>query len=220
MLKKIWKLLVCLVAAVLATGCAVPVKQIDYTAFKQSRPKTILVLPPLNESPEVNATYGMLSQMTYPLGEGGYYVLPVTLVNETLKQNGMTSAADIHAIAPDKLQKIFGADAALYVTVNRYGSVYTVIDSVVVVTANAKLVDLKTGALLWSGSASASSNEGNNNSGGGLVGMLIAAAIKQIANNISDTSFVIAGMASQRLLVASPPNGLLYGPRSPKYGTD
>jgi hypothetical protein len=220
MLNKICKLLVCLSVAILATGCAVPVKHTDYTAFKQSRPKTILVLPPLNESPEINATYGMLAQMTYPLGEGGYYVLPVSLVNETLKQNGMTAAADIHAIAPDKLQKIFGADAALYVTISKYGSVYTILDSVVVVTANAKLVDLKTGALLWSGSASASSNDGNNNSGGGLAGMLVSAIVKQIINNVADTGFAVAGMASQRLLVASPPNGLLYGPRSPKYGTD
>lgn len=220
MLKKIWKLLVCLAAAVLVTGCAVPVKQIDYTAFKQSRPKTILVLPPLNESPDVNATYSMLSQMTYPLGEAGYYVLPVTLVDETLKQNGMSNAADIHAIAPAKLQQIFGADAALYVTVNKYGTIYTVIDSVVVVTANAKLVDLKTGDLLWSGSASASNNEGNNNSGGGLIGVLIKAAIKQIVNNVSDQGFPVAGVASKRLLSASQPSGLLYGPHSPKYGTD
>lgn len=220
MLKKIRKLLVCLSAVILAAGCAAPAKHLDYTAFKQSRPKTILVLPPLNESPDVNATYSMLSQMTYPLGEAGYYVLPVTLVNETLKQNGMINSADIHGIAPVKLQEIFGADAALYVTVNKYGTIYTVLDSVVVVTANARLVDLKTGDVLWSGSASASSNEGNNNSGGGLIGVLIKAAIKQIVNNISDRGFPIAGVASQRLLSAYQPGGLLYGPHSPKYGTD
>ncbi|MGV8891725.1 MAG: DUF799 domain-containing protein [Burkholderiaceae bacterium] len=220
MLKNILKLIVCLSVAVIATGCATHAKNTDYTAFKQSRPKTILVLPPLNESPDVKATYGMLSQMTYPLGEAGYYVLPVALVDETLKQNGMTNATDIHGIAPAKLQEIFGADAALYVTVNKYGTIYTVIDSVVVVTANAKLVDLKTGNVLWSGSASASSNEGNNNSGGGLVGMLITAAIKQIANNVTDSGFAIAGKTSQRLLSAYQPGGLLYGPHSSKYGTD
>jgi len=220
MCEKFLKFLACISVAILAAGCAAPVKQLDYTAFKQSRPKTILILPPLNESPDVAATYSMLSQMSYPLGEAGYYVLPVALVDETLKQNGMTSAADIHAIAAAKLVEIFGADAALYVTVNKYGSVYTVINSAVTVTANAKLIDLKTGGLLWSGTASASSAESNGNAGGGLIGMLVSAAINQIVNSVSDQGHVIAGVASARLLSAHQPDGLLYGPRSPKYGTD
>jgi hypothetical protein len=220
MLEKILKSFVCLSLAVLAAGCAAPVKQLDYTAFKQSRPKSILILPPLNESPEVKATYSMLSQMSYPLAEAGYYVLPVALVDETLKQNGMTAADDIHAIAPAKLQEIFGADAALYVTVSKYGSVYTVINSAVVVTANAKLIDLKSGELLWSGSASASSAEANNNSGGGLIGALVAAAVNQIVNSVSDRGHDIAALTSQRLLSTRQPNGILYGPHSPKYGTD
>jgi len=220
MLEKIMKSLVCIWVVLLAAGCAAPVKQLDYTAFKQSRPKTILILPPLNESPDVAATYSMLSQMSYPLAEAGYYVLPVALVDETLKQNGMTNAADIHTIAAAKLQEIFGADAALYVTVSKYGSTYTVVNSVVEVRANAKLIDLKSGALLWSGTASASSNEGNNNSGGGLIGVLVTAVVNQIINNVSDKSHDIAGLTSQRLLSTNQPNGILHGPHSPKYGTE
>jgi hypothetical protein len=60
----------CLLLAVLATGCATQ-KPYDYAAFKESKPKSILVLPPLNSSPDVAATYGMLSQVTYPLAETG-----------------------------------------------------------------------------------------------------------------------------------------------------
>lgn len=220
LLKKTRNLFLCLGTVLLAVGCAAPVKQIDLTAFKQSRPKTILVLPPLNESPDVNATYGMLSQLTYPLGEAGYYVMPVALVDETLKQNGVTSAKDGHEIAPAKLQKIFGADAALYVTVSKYGGIYTVLNSDVVVSAEAKLVDLRTGSVLWNGSATASNNEGNNNSGVGLIGLLVTAAINQIANNITDKGYSIAGVTSQRLLSTNKPDGLLYGPHSPQYGTD
>lgn len=220
MLEKTLKSLVCVATVVLATGCAAPVKQLDYAAFKQSRPKSILVLPPLNDSPDVKASYSMLSQLSYPLGEAGYYVLPVALVDETLKQNSITNAADAHAISAAKLTEIFGADAALYVTVTKYGSVYTVLNSEVVVTANAKLVDLKTGALLWSGTSSASSAESGNNSGGGLIGVLVAAAVKQIMNSVTDRGHDVAGLTSQRLLTARQPNGLLYGPHSPKYGTD
>lgn len=217
-LKKLLKLCVPLLVAILVTGC-VTSKPYDYTAFKQSRPRSILVLPPVNSSPDVNATYSMLSHVTYPLAESGYYVLPVALVNETFKQNGLTNPGDIHAVVPAKLKEIFGADAALYITVTKYGTTYMIINSVVTVSANAKLVDLKTGQLLWEGSATASSDEGNNNSSGGLVGMLVTAVIKQIANSVTDAGHAMASTTSQRLLYARP-NGILHGPRSAQYGKD
>lgn len=205
--------------ALLLTGCAKPVQQQDYSAFKQSKPKSILVLLPQNQSPEVAASHGMLSQVTYPLAEAGYYVLPVAVVEETFKQNGMTNAGDIHAASPAKLHKIFGADAVLYITVVQYGTSYQVITSDTRVTANAKLVDLRTGKLLWSGSATASSNEGDNSSGG-VIGMLVQAAVTQISNTLTDHSHDIAGVTSTRMLTAGTPNGILYGPRSPNYGKD
>lgn len=205
--------------ALLLTGCAKPVQQQDYSAFKQSKPKSILVLLPQNQSPEVAASHGMLSQVTYPLAEAGYYVLPVAVVEETFKQNGMTNAGDIHAVSPAKLHKIFGADAVLYITVLQYGTSYQIITSDTRVTANAKLVDLRTGKLLWSGSATASSNEGDNSSGG-VIDMLVQAAVTQISNTLTDRSHDIAGVTSTRMLTAGTPNGILYGPRSPNYGKD
>jgi hypothetical protein len=206
-------------AASLAACATKPVNNIDYTAFRASRPKSILVLPPVNNSPEVNASAAVLAQATLPLAESGYYVLPVALVAETFKENGLTTATDIHEVSLAKLHQIFGADAVLYITVQRYGATYTVLNSAVVVTAEAKLVDINSGTLLWTGTASAN-NADNNNNQGGIVGLLVAAVVKQIINSVSDTSFPVAGIASRRLLSAGQPNGLLFGPRSPKYQTD
>lgn len=200
------------------SGCATP-QPYDYAAFKRSRPKSILVLPPLNSSPDVNATYSVLSQVTYPLAESGYYVIPVTLMDQAFRENGLANPGEIHAVAPAKLREIFGADAALYVDIRRYGTTYAIITSDTAVAVDAKLVDLRTGVVLWSGSAAASSNEGQSNSGG-LAGMLIKAVIDQIASSLTERSHAIAGIASQRLLAAGRQNGMLYGPRSPFYGTD
>ncbi len=219
MISRLIKLMVGACILSLFAGCAER-KTVDYSAFKQARPRSILILPPLNESPDVKASYSMLSQVTYPLAEAGYYVLPVALVDETFRQNGLTTPADIHQLPTNKLNEIFGADAGLYVTVSDYGTRYMVISSASIVTASAKLVDLKTGTTLWTGTATASSEEGNNNAGG-LVGMLITAAVKQIINTtLDDASYPIAGMTGARLLSPYQNGGLLYGPRSPKYGTD
>jgi hypothetical protein len=207
------------VAVALLAGCAAPVKT-DYTALRAAKPLSILVLPPVNESTDVNATFSMLSHATYPLAEGGYYVMPVALVNETFQQNGLTVATDMHEVPVAKLKEIFGADAALYMKITKYGTTYTVLSSAAVVSAEARLVDLSTGTLLWSGRASASSDENNNNSGGGLAGLLVTAIVKQIMNNVTDASHNVAGITSTRLLSAGTPNGLLYGPRSPLSGKD
>lgn len=204
-------------AVLLLTACAAPKAPFDYTAFKESRPRSILVLPPLNKTPEVQASYSVLSFATRPLAEAGYYVMPVTLVAEAFKENGMTQPEDMHATSAEKLRQIFGADAALYVTINKYGTVYQVINSASIVSAEARLVDLKTGKLLWSGAAMASSEEGQSQSQGGLAGLLISAIVKQVMATALDQSHRIAAIATTRLLSAGTPNGLLYGPRSPQY---
>lgn len=199
-------------------GCATQ-QAYDYTAFRAARPASILVLPPINQSPDIKASYSMLSHATVPLAESGYYVFPVTLVDETFKQNGLTTPTDIHDVAPAKLREIFGADAALYINIKDYGTSYKVIASETRVTAEARLVDLRTGKQLWHGSATASSAESDNNSGG-LIGMLVKAVVRQIIETVSEQGHVIAGLTSSRLLSAGMPNGILFGPRSPQYQKD
>lgn len=214
------KRLAVVVAALTLTACAVPTPpRYDYSNLRESRPKSILVLPPVNNSPDVSATLSVLAQSTLPLAESGYYVLPVTLVEETFKQNGMTAPSDIHQIPLPKLREIFGADAALYINVTRYGTSYALITSETRVTLDGTLVDLRTGKQLWKGAATASSAEGNGG-GNSLAELLVRALLTQIVETVSSRGHQIAGIASYRLLGAGRPNGLLYGPRSPNYQKD
>jgi hypothetical protein len=216
------KLVSALAVLGLLAACASPPRHADYTAFRKEQPHSILVLPPVNETTEVQASSGLLSQMTLPLAEAGYYVIPVALMEETFKQNGLTTPAEVAQVAPAKLREIFGADAALYSKITQYGSVYRVVASTTVVDASAKLVDLKTGDVLWQGTGHATGDEAGANFSGsyGLIGMLVQAAVKQVAHSLMDESHDVAALTSARLLSAGAPNGLLYGPRSPKFGTD
>ena len=202
----------------LLAGCVSPPPAHDYSAFKEADPHSIIILPPLNNTPEVIAPYSVMTQMVAPIAESGFYVFPVAVVEQTFKGNGLTVASDVHQVPVDKLHSIFGADSALYITVEEYGTSYVVISSETAVTVSASLVDLRTGVQLWQGKARASSAEQQNNSGGGLVGMLVVAAINQIAETITDKGFEIAAITSSRLLSSDTYNGLLYGPRSPSYG--
>ena len=59
----------------LAAGCATQ-KPYDYSAFKQHRPKSILVMPPLNTSPDIGAPAAVLSQVTFPPVSYTHLTLP------------------------------------------------------------------------------------------------------------------------------------------------
>lgn len=216
---KIFKSVLTLSVLSMLGGCAASVAKQDYTNYRKSKPASILVLPPVNHSPDIKATYGFLSTVTRPLAEGGYYVFPVTLVDQTFKENGLQNPAEMHEAPLNKLREIFGADAVLYITIESYGSSYKVVSSDTVVTAKARLIDSKTGELLWSGDATASSAETDNNSNLGLAGLLVKAIVKQVVSSAVDHGHEISKITSARLL-SPKPNGLLYGPRSPMYQSE
>ncbi|WP_438863876.1 DUF799 domain-containing protein [Neptunicella sp.] len=212
------KCLMALLVVTLVSGCVSLPPAHDYSAFRNADPHSILVLPPINNTTEVVAPYSVMSQVIAPIAESGYYVFPVAVVDQTFKNNGLTIANDVHAVPIDKLHNIFGADAALYLTIDDYGTSYVIISSETRVTVSASLIDLRNGLVLWQDTATASSAETQNSNGGGLIGALVEAAVSQIVDTVTDRGFDIAAITANRLLSSETHNGLPYGPRSPKYG--
>ena len=200
-------------ALALAWGCATP-EPYDYTAFVAHQPRSILVLPPLDETVEVGASYAYLSTVTRPLAEQGYYVFPVALVDRVLRENGLPEPFEQHQADPAKLEEIFGADSVLYLTLSGWGTSYQVLQSVTEVTLGGELVDLGTGTGLWGGSTVA--RVGSGDGGGGLVGMLVSAAVTQVASSFADRSRDVARMANGQLFL-NDHSGLLVGPLHPEY---
>ena len=196
------------------SGCSTP--KFDYSNYKQSKPRSILILPPINESVEVAGETAVLSSLVRPVAEAGYYVMPTTLVSETFKQNGYTQSAEIHKLPLNKLDEIFGADAILYVTIKQYGQKYFVVGSSAIVALEARLVDANSGQEIWNGSASANSNENNSGNSAGLVGLLVEAVVTQVVGDAFDASYPTSKIATARMLSPQNVNALLYGPRHPK----
>lgn len=213
-----FRILVIIVILTTVSACVTLPPAHDYSAFRAADPHSILILTPINDTPEVIAPYSVMTQMAMPIAESGYYVFPVALVDQTFKNNGLTVANDVQAVPVETLYKIFGADAALYLTIENYGTSYVVLSSETLVTVSAQLIDLRTGQLLWQDNASASSAEQRGSNNSGLIGLLVEAAITQIIETVADKGFEIAAITSNRLLSSESHNGLLHGPRSMKYG--
>ncbi len=193
------------------------VKPANYGLYREKLPRSVLVLPPLNDSIEVEAPYVYLSTISRPLAEMGYYVFPVAVVDNFMKDNGLPTPYEMHGVSLRKLKEVIGPDAVLYLHIRDWGQKYQVISSNTVVEVEARLVDVDSGDTLWQGRASAydSSNRGSND----LVGMLISAAVTQALNSTTDRSRTLAEEANRRM-VRNKSNGLLIGPRHPEFSTD
>lgn len=210
------QLIFCVVIAAAFAGCATSPAQ-DNSLFNEHRPLSILVLPPINNSVEVNAPYTYLSTISKPLAEKGYYVFPVALIDQFLKENGLPTPDEMHTIPLDKIRQHIGADAVLYVTISDWGQKFQVLTSKAVVRAHARLVDTRTGAQLWSTNIYGS-HDSSSNHGGGLLGAVVGAVVDQVAGSLVDHTPEVARTANHQALYNHQrglPNGPYRDPPEP-----
>ena len=203
------------VALATLAGCAAA-SPYDYSLFREHEPRSILVLPPLNETVEVMADYNWLSTATMPLAEHGYYVYPVAVVDAFMKENGLPTPGEMHGVAPQRLREVFGADAVLYVTITEWGQKYVLLSSNTVVAATARLVDARTGTQIWDGKVSLVDSSGGS---GDLIADLVIAVVEQIVDRSSDRAHGLSRTANYALFWNAE-RGLPAGQRSPDYATD
>lgn len=200
---------VILLSMILLSGCASLTEPYDYAAFNHHKPRSILVIAPQNHSIAPNAPYIYLSTITRPLAEKGYYVFPVAVIDQLLKENGLPTPAEMNAIALDKIAEYIGADAVLYVTLSDWGQQYEIIASKTIVKGHVKLVAVATGITLWDAPIHAvhASDSGDN----GLIGALISAAVTQVIGDLRDQTPMLARQANHSAINSSE-RGLPNGP--------
>lgn len=198
-----------------AQGCSV--KRTDYGAYLENFPKSVLVLPPINESLEVQASGMFLSTISRLLAERGYYVLPVAVVDAVLKGNGVPLPPEMHQVSLAKLQKVFDPDAVLYVTIKKWTTTYLVLNATTTVVLDYRLVDTATKLNLWRWQQSFQYSPSNQQSG--LVGKIVVAAVHAASSGSGRLERDVA-VAANRTAFYRPRHGLLTGARHPDYEED
>ncbi len=207
------KILTLLLALFVLSGCVQqPVKQ-DMSAFTAAAPRSILVVPTVNKSLDVDAPNYVLSTLPVPLAEKGYYVFPVNTTKYVLEQEGMYEADRIHNEPTESLAKLFGADAVLYVQINRWDAQYLLIAATVTVDFDYRLVS-KDGTEIWKEHKTMQYSPQSNNSGSALA-VLISAAVNAAMTRIAPNYLPLTQQANQQVFVLGP-NALPDGPYRPK----
>lgn len=189
-------------------ACAVNTKK--YEEFRKSKPKSILVLPPINNTKNVIATYGVLSTISKPIVDMGYYVFPVAVIDQMLKENGLHGPNEMHQASLKKIYDIIAPDTVLYIVIDEYGPTYNIFSSATIVSYKAQLVDTKTGVKIWEGETSASDGGGTISSN--LALEMVVSVVSQIVDTLIDNSYKVARIANKQLY-SDYMNGLLKGSR-------
>lgn len=213
------RLFLCVVVACAAlwfSGCVTQPKP-DYSNFFDHQPHSILVVPPANKTTAVDAPAIFLTTVSAAFAERGYYVFPVFLVQDILNDLGATDEGAIAAIPPEKFKEVFGTDSILYVTITDWATTYVVLSSNITVSAEYRLVDAGTGAVLWTGTQKVIQSSGGGG-GGGLAGLIVAAV--QAAVTATTVQYRPIAIQANNMAASQSGYGLPAGPYHPEFQKD
>ncbi|MDW5441128.1 DUF799 domain-containing protein [Polaromonas sp. SM01] len=186
--------------AVFLTGCVTQPTKKDMSAFQAAAPRSILVVPTINKSLDVDAPNYVLAALPMPIAEKGYYVFPVNTTKYVLEQEGYYEGERIHQQPTESLAKLFGADAVLYVSINRWDAQYALITTTVTVDFDYRLVS-KDGTEIWKENKRMQYAPQNNNSGGSPLGMILSAVISAALTRVAPNYMPLTQQANHQVFV-------------------
>jgi hypothetical protein len=192
------------------TGCVTQPTKVDQSALLAAAPRSILVVPTINRSLDVDAPNYVLAALPIPIAEKGYYVFPVNTTKFVLEQEGFYEGERIHQQPPESLAKLFGSDAILYVAIKQWDAKFAIFTTVVTVDFDYRLVS-KNGVELWRENKRMQYQPQNNNNAGSPMALLLTAVINAAVTRAAPNYMPLTQQANQEVFVLGP-NALPNGP--------
>lgn len=192
------------------SGCAHRAELNKQEKFLAAAPRSILIVPVVNNSVDITAADYLLSTITIPLAERGYYVFPVNMVKRLLEDDGLADSSLVHSAPASKLANLFGADAVLYITVQQWDAQYMVLSTRVTVALDYQIRDGRTDESLWSNKEKIVYMP-DDGGGGGLGGLIAKAIVAAITKGLPNY-MPLARQANDKALLTYPGKGIPLGP--------
>lgn len=201
------------IAIFVLAGCVTP-GAYDFSQYHEEKPRSILVVPVVNNSVDVLAPTSVLTTLPKVLAEKGYYVFPVNTVKTLLEFEGLYEPSEIHRLPTSELSSLFGADAVLYLTIHEWTSRYAVLATTTVVDFEYRIADAQ-GNELWNARKKLTYTPDSGNSSGSAMAMLISAAITAAAERAAPNYLPLTRQANYEVFYTDyskiPPGPYLPG---------
>ncbi len=188
-------------------SCAPPAKMTRakaYSGMYAEKPVTVLIMPPINKSTNIDAKDYFHSTLNIPLANEGYYVIPPFLSMEILKKE---SAYDAELFLNEPLNKfgeVFGADMVLFTIIHRWDKTLLPIAHITV-QIEYIIKSTKTNQVLYTRKAKVKYPTGVNTGLGGGLGLI--ANLTLTAINTATTTFVDVARQSNNITFLDMPRG-------------
>ena len=185
------------------SGLPIQTKAEAYPAmYGDKKPLSVLVIPAINNSTAAEATDFFNVTITEPLSNVGYYTMPVEIVKDIFQKEGIVDSTMIKGLPTSIFKKNFGADAVLFVTINKWDKQYIVLAGNVSVSMDYVMLSTETSEVIWSYSATQSIDTTAESSG------FIMLDILSTAITTATTDYVpIAKQVNYQAFTALPHGG-------------
>ena len=95
-------------------------RESQYARMYEEQPITLLVMPPINNSANVEAKDLLYTSISRPLAEAGYYVISPLLAMDVLKAESAYDAEMFFDAPLTAFQNYFGADAVVFSVIDTW----------------------------------------------------------------------------------------------------
>jgi hypothetical protein len=209
-----YKSIALLTLILIIAGCAeIETKMQAYPKMysPSEKPVSMLVVPVVNKSTAADAPDLINSTLTVPFADNGYYVMPISIVSDIFKREGITEGSQILGLPAGVFKKNFGADSVLYITINSWDTNYVVLAANVTVGMSYVLVSTEDNSVLWSYDQQIVVDTSQGQSSGLILLDIISTAIKT-----ATTDYIPIARQVNATAVATMP----YGKYHPMVGQD
>lgn len=135
---------------VLLSGCGITrTRREMYPLMYAKAPASVLILPPVNNSSNLEAKEYFACSLSEAVGRQGYYVFPVEAVFNVLRDEGLYETETLGPAVLANLRDYFGADAVLHTEIEYWEKVWLLTSGTLYIRARYHLISTQTGEVLW-----------------------------------------------------------------------
>ncbi len=213
MKKTLFSVIIMLVVFSSCTTTSMLPKSTAYKGIYEEKPLSVLLMPPINRSVNVEAKEFFHSTLNVPIANAGYYVIPPFLSMEILKKESAYDAELFLNSSLTKFSEIFGADMVVFTIIHKWNKsalaakVEVEIEYIFKSTKTNKIIYTRKGNVTYDTTI-------NSDEEDGFAGILLSVAASAI------NTAVIQYMDIARTCNTHTFKDLPAGKYSPAYGTD
>lgn len=176
-------------------------RESQYTAMYEDMPATILVMPPINNTSNVEAKDLLYTSISRPLAEAGYYVISPLLAMDVLKAESAYDAELFIDRPLTMFRDYFGADAVVFSQIDEWTKRGFGIDTKI----RYIIKSATSGEVLFDRSCDLYLNLQQNSGGTSALSQLVDLAVSAVATALTD--HIVAARKANYYIFRDIPRG-------------